>query len=118
MVEPKVTQIMTQPWHPGVFIAGAGGEIPSLFSVNLDATAEFEPLIYPGWRQYASKDFTIEALIADLETQITIKVPDGPVRIVGYSIGGHFGYAVALKLLASGRQVSRVCVINSFMIES
>lgn len=109
---------MMQPSRPGVFIAGAGGEIPSLFSVKHDAPAEFEPLIYPGWRQYASKDFTIEALIADLETQITTKVPDGPVRIVGYSIGGHFGYAIALKLLASGRQVSGFCAIDSFMIES
>ena len=40
----------------------------------------------------------------------------GPVRIVGISIGGHFGYAAALRLQAIGREIAGFCAIDTFMI--
>ena len=45
-------------------------------------------------------------------------MPRGPNRIVGNSIGGHFGYAVALHLQAAGREIAGFCAIDSFMITS
>ena len=55
---------------------------------------------YPGWKRYVADGFSAEVLVADLVTQIATKVPQGPIRIVSVSIGGHFGYAAALRLQA------------------
>jgi pimeloyl-ACP methyl ester carboxylesterase len=105
---------------PVIFLSGAGGEAPSFetFRFGRGNDAKFETIAYPGWTQYAAEEFTPEALIADLETKIISKVPQGPIRIVGYSLGGHFGYAVALRLQAAGREIAGFCAIDSFMIES
>ena len=111
---------MAHSSSPIIFLPGTGGEIPSFsgFNVGCGDSVGFEALTYPGWQQYASKGFTIEALIADLEAQIVSKVPEGPIRIVGYSVGGHFGYATAVRLRATGREIAGFCAIDSFMIES
>jgi thioesterase domain-containing protein len=111
---------MAHPSSPIIFLPGTGGEIPNFsgLSVGYSESSCFEALTYPGWQQYASKGFTIEALIADLEAQIVTKVPEGPIQIVGYSVGGHFGYATAVRLQATGREIAGFCAIDSFMIES
>jgi thioesterase domain-containing protein len=43
-------------------------------------------------------------------------VPQGPIRILGFSIGGHFGYAAALALQERGREIASFCAIDSFII--
>jgi thioesterase domain-containing protein len=45
-------------------------------------------------------------------------VPQGPIRIVGLSIGGHFAYGIGLHLQAMGREVAGICAIDSFMFVS
>jgi thioesterase domain-containing protein len=55
-------------------------------------------------------------MVADLAAQIALKVPQGPLYIVGISLGGHFGYAAALRLHALGRQVAGFCAIDTFMV--
>ena len=62
--------------------------------------------------------FSANALIAELAAEIDSRVPDGPIRLVGLSMGGHFGYAAALQLQAMGREVSGFCAIDSFMIDT
>ena len=62
--------------------------------------------------------FSAQILIQELAAQIEATVPRGPIRIVGNSIGGHFGYAVALHLQAAGREIAGFCAIDSFMITS
>jgi len=57
-------------------------------------------------------------LIADLAAQIATRVPRGPIRIVGLSIGGHFGYAAALGLESMGREIAGFCAIDTFMSTS
>jgi thioesterase domain-containing protein len=110
---------MSRSSLPIIFLPGTGGEIPGFDGFNDGCdNFEFEPLSYPGWEQSGSKSSMIEALIADLQAQIVSRVPDGPIRIVGYSVGGHFGYATAIRLQASGRDVVGFCAIDSFMIES
>ena len=111
---------MANSLSPIIFLSGAGGETPSFetFNVGDGDNVKFETVTYPSWTQYALKEFTPEALIADLEAKIISKVPHGPIRIVGYSLGGHFGYATALRLRAAGREIAGFCAIDSFMIES
>jgi thioesterase domain-containing protein len=111
---------MAHQSSPIIFLPGAGGEIPNLggFNIGDGDGATFEYVTYPGWQKYALAEFTPEALIADLEAQIGSRIPQGPIRIVGYSMGGHFGYAAALRLQANGREIAGFCAIDSFMIES
>ena len=108
------------PVNPVIVLPGAGGRAPdaATFRAGLDDVTRFETISYPGWRHYAASGFSGEALIADLATQIAARVPHGPIRIVGISIGGHFGYAAALHLQAIGREIAGFCAIDTFMISS
>jgi len=89
-----------------------------MFSAGLGDVTNFETIYYPGWQRYVANNFSAEVLIADLVSQIARKVPQGPIRIIGISIGGHFGYAAALHLQASGREIAGFCAIDTFMIAS
>src|SRR5258706_10730261 len=111
---------MTVSPPPVLFLSGAGGGAPDLgvFRDGVDDMTRFEVIGYPGWRRYVADGFSAEALIADLAAQIVTKVPRGPIRIVGLSIGGHFGYAIGLHLQAMGREIAGLCAIDSFMIAS
>jgi thioesterase domain-containing protein len=62
--------------------------------------------------------FSAEILLEELTAEIERKVPSGPIRIMGMSLGGHLGYAAALRLQARGREIVGVCVVDSFMIET
>jgi len=111
---------MTGPAQAVLFFPGAGGGPPDLaaYRAGPDDVTPFETIEYPGWRRYVADDFSPEALIAELTAQVVLRVPEGPIRIVGLSIGGHFGYAVALRLQALGREIAGFCAIDSFMIAS
>lgn len=78
----------------------------------------FETISYPGWQAYAANGFSAHALVEDLAAQIAAKAPQEPIRIVGFSIGGHLAYAVALHLQASGREIQGFCAIDAFMVNS
>src|SRR5215468_6781322 len=73
---------------------------------------------YPGWRRYVEIGFSAEKLIEDLAAQMAIRAPEGPIRIIGISIGGHLGYAAAVRLQASGRKIGGFCAIDSFAVTS
>jgi thioesterase domain-containing protein len=105
---------------PIIFFPGAGGGFPdlSVFCAGPDDKARLEPIGYPGWQSYIANGFSAEVLIAELARQVTTKVPHGTIRIVGMSIGGHFGYGVALRLQAEGREIAGFCAIDSQMFAS
>lgn len=111
---------MTDSSAPVIFLSGAGGGAPDLdaFRDGGDDPTRLEVIGYPGWRRYVADGFSAEVLIAELAAQIVTKVPHGPIRIVGLSIGGHFGYAIGLYLQARGREIAGLCAIDSFMITS
>jgi thioesterase domain-containing protein len=103
-----------------VYLPGAGGGEAdlSVFRKSLGAAFEFEVVDYPGWQRYIDERFSADDLAAELATQIAAKIPQGPILIAGSSLGGHFGYAAALQLKASGREVAGFCAIDTFMIDS
>jgi hypothetical protein len=111
---------MTESPPPIIFLSGAGGGAPDLgvFREGVEDVTRVEVIGYPGWKRYVAHDFSAEVLIAELAARIVTKVPHGPIRIIGLSIGGHFGYAIGLHLQAMGREISGVCAIDSFMIAS
>ena len=111
---------MTDLSSPIIFLSGAGGGAPDLnvFREGAEDTTRFEVVGYPGWKRYVADGFSAEVLIADLVEEIATRVPQGPIRIVGLSIGGHFGYAAALRLQSMGREIAGFCAIDTFMIAS
>src|ERR1700730_9465145 len=111
---------MTPTAPPVVFLPGAGHSPPDLtaFDTGLEDLSRIEAIPYPGWQRYVADDFSAEVLIAELVEEIIKRVPVGPIRIVGSSIGGHFGYAAALNLQARGREIAGFCAIDTFMFDS
>jgi thioesterase domain-containing protein len=115
---------MTHTHNPVIFIPGAREYV----SILLDLTALFrkikgestclQSLTYPDWRRLVSDGFSAEVLVSELVDQIVAKIPEGPVWIVGFSIGGHFAYASALRLQAMGREIAGLCVIDTYMVAS
>jgi len=106
--------------QPIVFLSGAGGDAPDL-DVFRDAAGDLtqiEVIGYPGWRRYVAEEYSADALIDDLAAEIARRIPAGPIRIIGVSIGGHFGYAVGLRLRGQGRDIAGLCAIDSVVIES
>jgi thioesterase domain-containing protein len=100
---------------------GANGHAPdvSFFRAGPDDSTRFIPLKYPKWQRYITPDFSAEALISDLISQIAAAAPhDTPICLVGISIGGHFGYATAQRLEAADRKILGFCAIDTFMIRS
>lgn len=99
--------------------AGGGGQGDLAALVNcLEDDIRFEMISYPGWQRYLEGDFTVDVLIEGFAAQIAETIPAGPIRLMGMSIGGHFGYAAALRLEAMGREVAGFCAVDSFMIET
>jgi len=106
---------------PTLILPGAGGEAavnPAYFCSSAEEAARFETVGYPGWRRYVETGFSASKLIEDLAAQIALRAPKGPIRIVGFSIGGHLGYATALHLQASGREIGGFCAIDTFIATS
>jgi thioesterase domain-containing protein len=100
-----------------IVLPGAGNMVPDLtmFAAPGD-TICFKTIDYPGWQRFVERGFSIEVLVSELASQIAAMVPRGPIRILGFSLGGHFGYAAALALQARGREISGFCAIDSFII--
>lgn len=109
--------------NPVIFLPGAGAftsrteDLP-VFRTGPEDLTKFEMIGYPGWRRYLADGFSADSLIGELAAEIERKVPHGPIRIIGLSIGGHFGYAVAVHLQKIGREIGGLCAIDSFMTVS
>ena len=99
-------------------LSGAGGGVPDLraFVVTPAETTRFAPVVYPGWRRYADEGFSAQALVQELAEEIAGW--GGRVAILGVSLGGHLGYAVALRLQNLGVDVAGLCAVDSFLISS
>lgn len=106
--------------HPIIFLAGSGGGAPdlSVFRNGPNDDTRIEVVGYPHWRRFQASDLSAQAIISDLTAQITAKIPEGPIRIIGHSIGGHLGYGVGIHLQATGREIAGLCAIDSFMFAS
>jgi thioesterase domain-containing protein len=102
------------------FLPGAGGGVPNLdvFRDGAGDPNRVEAIAYPGWRRYAAAGYSADTLIDDLAAEIVRRIPEGPIRIIGVSIGGHFGYTVGLRLQNQGREIAGLCAIDSMMIQS
>lgn len=105
---------------PVVMLSGAGGGSPSFepFRAGFAEGTTFEVIRYPSWRRYLETVFCFDALIDELSDQIRDRIPEGPIQIVGLSLGGHLGYVIAAKLQEYGRDISSFCAVDAFTVHS
>ncbi len=105
---------------PVIVLPGAGGGTPDLapFRAGFSQPTHFEILRYPGWRSYIEIGFSLQSLAQHIARQIEELIPSGPIRIIGISIGAHIGYATAVRLQASGREISGFYAVDAFMVHS
>ena len=98
--------------------AGAGTIHPAFFCSSSEHEARFPTIRYPGWTRYVENGFTAQKLIEELAARVSLLVPDGSIRIIGTSLGGHLAYAAALRLQAGGRKIGGFCAIDTFTTAS
>jgi len=115
-----VTEPMESVLFPIAILSGAGGEapVPRAFGATDAELRRLEPVLYPGWKRYVDEDFSADWLIDDLAAAIARRAAGGKVGVVGISLGGHLGYAVALRLQEMGVDIAGFCAIDSFMVSS
>jgi thioesterase domain-containing protein len=94
------------------FLPGSGeGE-----QVHWDAVRDDVRLIgffYPDWTELIKPETSFPGLVPYLKRKIQNELPDGPVHLVGYSIGGPLAYGCALALQSEGRTVDFLAILDS-----
>jgi thioesterase domain-containing protein/acyl carrier protein len=96
-------------------IPGILGDEPTLaeFRRSLANRLHFETLQVVDLDQPSQILRSMSATAADLVRQITEKQPDGPLYLAGYSMGGMLAFQAANDLIAAGRDVRFVGIIDA-----
>jgi len=98
-----------------VLFPGAGGDEPILASLRLTLRDEvqFELIEYMGLEHKVSELLQSERVLDDAMKQLEARCPTGPLRLVGYSLGGVIAYEMAKRMTAKGRTVESVCLLDT-----
>ncbi|MGY0501135.1 amino acid adenylation domain-containing protein [Nocardia sp. FBN12] len=59
---------------------------------------------------------TVDYLADTYATEITRLQPDGPIHLLGWSLGGQLAHATAVRLRAHGRDVATLAMLDSVVI--
>lgn len=97
--------------HP---MLGLGLGFSSLLR-HLDPAMPVYALQSHGLRGDARLPGSIEEIATDYLAQIRRIQPEGPYRLVGRSLGGLIGHAIAEQLLAMGERVELLAMIDSYL---
>ncbi|MGC4990404.1 amino acid adenylation domain-containing protein [Nocardia salmonicida] len=61
-------------------------------------------------------DLTVDFLAATYATEITRLQPEGPIHLLGWSLGGQLAHATAVRLRAEGRDVATLAMLDSVVV--
>ncbi len=104
---------------PVVFLfpgsVGYGRSLAALAGV-MAGSAQIVPVRYPDLRTMLAGRSSMAAIADDAMEQISRKQPDGPVRLLGHSLGGAVAFEVAGRLLASGRSVRFLGILDTSIL--
>ena len=102
--------------HPTIFLLpGMGGDEPRLvrFRMECDQLARIVPLEYPDWTRLLDDDKGMDVVLRHLVGQIEKLAPEGPVWLLGYSMGGHCAHALALHLEKIKRPIAFIGLLDT-----
>jgi thioesterase domain-containing protein/acyl carrier protein len=102
--------------RPIVFLLpGLTGDCPGLaaFRAELDARIRFVPIEYPDWPEIANSRCTVDEMADAALTEIMAVAPAGDVSLAGYSFGGAVAFAIAERLVKTGRGIAFFGILDS-----
>jgi len=79
----------------------------------LSKVARVIPIRYPDLTATLSGDGTIDDMAALALQQINAVLPSGEIRLIGYSLGGGVAFEVASRLIAQGRSVKFLGILDT-----
>jgi len=101
---------------PDVFLLPAiGGDDPRLvnFRAACRSAVRVELVELGDWPELIAPGYDMADLVGSLARRIVDRAPSGPLRLAGWSYGGHLGVAVASALCAAGRGVAFVGILDT-----
>lgn len=72
---------------------------------------------YGDWQHWTTPGFGPEGLVARVVEDIAATQPDGVLWLLGYSVGGHVGFAAVQRLRAMGRTVGLLGILDTNLSE-
>ncbi|MGW0637097.1 amino acid adenylation domain-containing protein [Nocardia salmonicida] len=90
-----------------------GLQAPTLSAADPGRTASGERASVPPPRP---DDLTVDFLAATYATEITRRQPEGPIHLLGWSLGGQLAHATAVRLRAEGRDVATLAMLDSVVV--
>jgi thioesterase domain-containing protein/acyl carrier protein len=96
-------------------LPGTGGDVPllSAFRAGCAPHLSFATLDFPEWPELVEQNLDFADLVRRATDDIRHRSPPGPVRLVGFSLGGYVAYAVALTLRAEGRKIEFLGIFDT-----
>ncbi len=99
------------------FFPGAGppGDV-ALTLGRLFPEVEVEAIAYPEWRNLTDPERAMDHLLDGVERQVRAKASNGPVLILGYSLGVQIGWGFAHRFQRGGGTVAFFGAINGRVV--
>jgi acyl-CoA synthetase (AMP-forming)/AMP-acid ligase II/thioesterase domain-containing protein len=98
-----------------VMLPGSMGYGPSMaaFGTQLSRTAHVIPIRYPDLASTLAGRGSVEDMAELALEQINAVQPRGDIRLIGYSLGGGVAFEVASRLIAAGRAVKFLGILDT-----
>jgi acyl-CoA synthetase (AMP-forming)/AMP-acid ligase II/thioesterase domain-containing protein len=98
-----------------VILPGSMGYGPSMaaFGAQLSNVAHVIPIRYPDLTSTLTGRGSIDDMAALVLEQINAVQPRGDIRLIGYSLGGGVAFEVASRLIAEGRSVKFLGILDT-----
>jgi thioesterase domain-containing protein len=115
-VRPINTQAANLP--PLFLLPGSLGYGPSLTELvaAIGKNAREFPIRYPNLNLILGGRDKLSDMAAAAVAQISKAQPSGPIRILGHSLGGAVAFEVATRLLAAGRSISFIGLLDTSLM--
>jgi acyl-CoA synthetase (AMP-forming)/AMP-acid ligase II/thioesterase domain-containing protein len=122
----EAAKAVTDPQHKGaaegdnarpiLFVfPGSVGYGPSMaaFGSGLSHVSRVVPIRYPNLEAILDGQGTLAAMTESALGQIAEVQPEGEIRLLGYSLGGAVAFEVAARLLAAGRPIRFLGILDT-----
>lgn len=96
-------------------LPGAGGAEPGTawLRVACAPALAVTQLHYGNWIEFQRPDFDFTTLFNRLLSQILAEAPTGPIRIIGYSMGGKLAWLLAARLEQMGHELAGLVMLDT-----